>query len=94
MAQFFSVYKVFRPATTILADDWTQLQLALVASFNKIGQARSDGLLGVDSTFACADPTLDSHAVTRGYMDANIGVSTQAALNALSARIAVLEAGE
>ena len=93
MAAIFSVYKVFRPATTILADDWTQMQLALVAAFNKIGTARTDGELGVDSTFACADPTAVTHAVTLNYFNTNTGTSTQAAIDALEVRVAALEAG-
>jgi hypothetical protein len=92
MAAIFSVYKVFRPATTILADDWTQMQIALVASFNKIGTARSDGLTGVDSTFACSDPVAATDAVNKQYMNANIGTATQVAIDDLDARVAVIEA--
>ena len=92
MADLFAVYKVFRPATTILADDWTQMQLALVAAFNKIGDARTDGRTGVNTTFSCADPVEVTDTVTLNYFDTTTGTTTQAAITALEVRIAALEA--
>ena len=91
MADLFAVYKVFRPATTILADDWTQMQLALVASFNKLGDARTDARTGVNTTFSCADPVAVTDAVTLNYFDTTTGTATQAAIDALEARIVGLE---
>tara|TARA_R110000764_G_scaffold166949_2_gene253859 strand:+ start:2716 stop:3000 length:285 start_codon:yes stop_codon:yes gene_type:complete len=91
MANIFNVFKVFRPATTILADDWTQMQLALVASFTKIGDARVDGLKGVDTPFACSDPVEPTDAITVQYMNANVSEAAQAALDVLEARIADIE---
>jgi|TARA_R110000823_G_scaffold3516_10_gene13337 hypothetical protein len=91
MANIFNVFKVFRPATTILADDWTQMQLALVASFTKLGDARSDALKGVNTPFACSDPVNPTDAVTVQYMNSNVSAAAQTALDALEVRIVVLE---
>jgi hypothetical protein len=93
MAELFSVYKVFRPATVILADDWTQMQLALVASFNKLGTARSDGLTGVATTFAVSSPVSIYDAVNLEYFNNNTGTATQALIDALEDRITYLEMG-
>lgn len=91
MADLFAVYKVFRPSTVILADDWTQMQLALVASFNKLGTARGDALTGVATTFAVSNPVGVYDAVNLDYFNNNIGTATQAAIDALEVRIAALE---
>jgi hypothetical protein len=91
MAELFAVYKTFRPATVILADDWTQMQLALVASFNKLGTARGDALTGVATTFAVSNPVGVYDAVNLDYFNTTIGTTTQAALDALEARIVALE---
>lgn len=69
MANLFDVYKTFRPRRTILSEDFNALQIALAASFARIGTAPPSGQTGVSSTFHCADPTEDQHAVTKGYFE-------------------------
>lgn len=69
MASLFEVFKTFRPRRTILSEDFNALQTSLKASFDRIGQAPPSGETGVSTTFHCADPVLDQHAVTKGYFE-------------------------
>ena len=69
MASIFDIFKIFRPRKTILSDDFNSLQASLKAAFDGLGTQAPSGKQGVGSSFYCADPTDDGHAVNRGYLD-------------------------
>ena len=73
MANIFDVYKIFRPNTTILSDDFNSFQNSLVASFNKLGTEAPSGLLGVSTPFAVGGtPTDPLHAVSKSYYEGSV----------------------
>jgi len=80
MANLFDVYKVFRPGTTILSDDFNSFQSALVGAFQKLGTTRADNLTGVEEPFSVGTPTAATHAVRKDYYESSVDALSAAAV--------------
>lgn len=92
MANLFDVYKVFRPGTTILSDDFNSFQSALVGAFQKLGTTRADNLTGVEEPFSVGTPTAATHAVRKDYYESSvISLSAAAVAGELASQVAAAD---
>ena len=93
MANLFDIVKTFRPRRVILAEDGNDIQEAVKASFDQLGEAPAVGRNGVSTPFAVGEAVEPYHAVTKSAMDdAETGATTSAAESAASAAAAVVSA--
>tara|TARA_R110002153_G_scaffold41811_2_gene119169 strand:+ start:722 stop:3139 length:2418 start_codon:yes stop_codon:yes gene_type:complete len=92
MANLFDVYKVFRPGTTILSDDFNSFQSALVGAFQKLGTTRADNLTGVEEPFSVGTPTAATHAVRKDYYESSVNsLSAAAVAGELASQVAAAD---
>ena len=70
MANLFEILKTYRPRRVIQSDDFNDLNSAIKASFQKLGDEPATGEKGVSSAFTVGTPTLSNHAVPKSVMDA------------------------
>ena len=69
MANLFDILKTYRPRRVIQSDDFNDLNAAVKASFQKLGDAPAAGEKGVSTPFTVGTPTLSNHAVPKSVMD-------------------------
>lgn len=70
MANLFEILKTYRPRRVIQSDDFNDLNSAIKASFQKLGDEPAAGEKGVSTAFTVGTPTLSNHAVPKSVMDA------------------------
>jgi len=72
MTDLFTPPKDFRRGETIYSKDFNETNLAVTASFRKLGSERTDGPYGVQNVFGVDTPYEPQHAATKGYVDTAI----------------------
>ena len=69
MANLFDILKTYRPRRVIQSEDFNDLNAAIKASFQKLGDAPAAGEKGVSTPFTVGPATLSNHAVPKSVME-------------------------